>query len=708
MMRQLFLITFLLGTAYTVLGQKDKVLRGFSELNAKNYGLALQIFQELKDKNSSISNYGMALLYGETLDFKQIDSAIFYANESIQSYAENLVHIPRKQRIALNDLGWNLNEMNRLLQGFYGKKFNELQQMNSIAAINQFLLLAKDYEHLDAVIDLRDSLFLLECGQNQLACLIQLKLMSPNSRFSNQIQEQIEELGYKRWVQHGEEEEFYTYTLYHPRSIYKPLAEDEIYQLYVTQNDTIAFKRFIQLYPKNKNLDKIWRAFYQLSAGNYDQNKMRDFIARYPMYPYAENVRAELERFGKELFPYASPDGLMGYMDEQGIAVIPAVYDWIGDFKEGLAVVMKESSYGVINKQGQLHLPIAFEFISDFHNGYAIFSQNSTFGVVNRAGIKVIDNQFSDLEWAFGDLLVYENDGKKGVMNMQGEFLSPLMFNEVNPVNEMLAIVTIDGLSGVINSSLMRVIPIAYEQLIQNEHGFMVVNRGLRGIFDPFGKVLLPVEFNEIGELSQGFRLLRKGNAFSHVNCTSWRIADYWYATFPEAMRWSKMINGQFLILKNKKYVFVDTLQRITKLFPLIQLNTMDLVLTGIKEKNGKFGFWERNGKELSPFQFDYVEPLKNGQYLVTLSGQHGIYSKTGQLVLPCIYDDIVLWNENNFYIVQKGSKKGIFTMDGKEILPLDFDWVKKYNAQCWMLKKEGELMYFFPTSAKWITLTRN
>ncbi|MFM1810290.1 MAG: hypothetical protein RLZZ382_1515, partial [Bacteroidota bacterium] len=85
MMRTIFVIAFLLGTAYTVLGQKHKVLRGFSELNAKNYGLAWQIFQELKDKNPSISNYGMALLYGETLDFKQIDSAIFYANESIQS-----------------------------------------------------------------------------------------------------------------------------------------------------------------------------------------------------------------------------------------------------------------------------------------------------------------------------------------------------------------------------------------------------------------------------------------------------------------------------------------------------------------------------------------------------------------------------------------------------------------------------------------------
>lgn len=708
MMRSFFLISFLLSTAYTVLGQKDKVLRGFTELNAKNYGLALKCFHEIKDKNPSVSSFGMALLFGETLEFKHLDSAIFYTKEAIQFFPLNLSHISRKQGIALQDLGWDLEGMKRLLQVFYAKKFDELQKTNSISEITQFLIVAKDYEYRDAVLDLRDSLCFIACGQDQLACLLQLKLMSPKSKFIEQLQERIEELGYKRWVQHGKEDEFYTYTLYHPRSIYKPLAEDEIYHLYMTQNDTIAFKQFIQWYPRNKNIDKIWRAFYQLSAGNYDQNRMRNFITRYPMYPYAENVRAELERFGKELYPYASDDGLLGYMDEQGLVVIPAVYDWVGDFKEGLAVVMKGASYGVINKQGQLHLPIAFEFISDFHNGYAIFSQNSTFGVVNRAGIEVIKNQFNDLEWAFGDLLIYENDGMKGVMNIQGEFLSKPMYNEVNPVDDMLAIVTIDGLSGVINSSLIKVIPIAYEQVIQNEHGFLVVKEGQRGMFDPFGKALLPVEFNEIGELSQGFRVLRKGNVFSHVNCTTWRIADYWYTNFPDAMRWAKMINGQFLILKNKKYVFVDTLQRFTKLFSVNQLNTVAEVLSGIKEKNGSFGFWDRSGKELSPFQFDYVEPLKNGQYLVTLNGQQGIYSNAGQPVLPCIYDDIISWNENNYYVVQKGSKKGIFTMDGKEILPLEFDWVKKYNEQCWMLKKDGELMYFFPTSAKWITLTRN
>lgn len=708
MMRLLFLTLFVLSSAYHLHGQKDKVLRGFSELNNKNFGLALKYFQALKDKNPSVSSFGMALLYGETLEFKHLDSAIFYTTEAIQLFPQNVSHISRKQEAALQKMGWGQEGLKQMLQGYYGKKFNELKNTNSIEQINQFLMVAKDFEFKDEVLGVRDSLFLIGCDQDQLACLLQLKLISPTSKFMIQLQERIEELGYKRWIAHNKEDEFYTYILYHPRSIYKPLAEDEIYHLYVKQNDTLAFKRFIQMYPANKNIDKIWRAFYQMSTGNYDQQKMRNFIARYPMYPYAENVRAELERFGKELYPFASEDGLLGYMDEQGLEVIPAAYDWVGDFKEGLAVVMKESLYGVINKQGQLHLPISFEFISDFHNGYAIFSQNSSFGLLNRAGIEVIKNQFNDLEWVFGDLLIYEKDGLKGVMNIQGEFLAPPMYNEVNPVDDMLAIVTIGGLSGVISSSLIKLIPIAYEQVIQNEHGFLVVKEGLKGMFDPFGKSLLPVEFNEIGELSQGFRVLRKGSVFSHVNCTTWRIADYWYANFPDAMRWAKMINGQFLLLKNKKYVFVDTLQRINKLFPVNQLNTVAEVLTGVKEKNGSLGFWDRSGRELSPFYFEFVEPLKNGQYLVTMNGQQGIYSNTGQLVIPCVYDDINAWNENNYYVVQKGSKKGIFTMDGKEILPLEFDWVKKYNEHCWMVKKDNELMYFFPTSTKWIKLTRN
>lgn len=707
MMRSFWMTLFVLNALFSAIGQRNKVVRGFSELNAKNYGFAKQCFSENVAKNPSISAFGRALLYGKTQEFKQIDSALYYTKEAIRLFPDNYTRLSRKRRAMLEPFGWSIDGLNGFLQDLYAEKFEDLRALNELAAIDQFLQVSNDYAQRAEVINLRDSLYFLTCGQNQLACLIQLKLLSPYSKFMDQILGEIEALEFKRWVHQGTEEAFYAYILYHPKSAYKLLAEDELCQIYLLQNDTTAFKRFIQSYPANKNIDKIWRAFYQLSAGNYDQSKMQRFILRYPMYPYADNVRAELERFGKELYPCANSEGLLGYMDEQGEVVIPAVYDWAGDFKEGLAVVMRAESYGVINKQGQIHMPVAFEFISDYHNGYAIFSQDSKFGLVNRAGLKVIDNQFSDLEWAFGDLLIYERDGLKGLMDVQGGFLSPLVYNEVNPVNEMLAIVSVDGLFGVINSSQMKVIPMEYEQIIQNEQGFMVVKDGLRGLFDPFGKQLLPVEFNEIGEISHGFRVVRKGNLFSHVNCLTWEVADYWYPYFPDAMRWSKMVNGQFLIQKNKKLVFVDTLQHLTKLFPVNQLNSVAEVLSGIKEKNGSFGFWDRNGKELSPFQFDYVEPLRNGQYLVTWHGQQGIYSSEGRSVIPCLYDELILWNENNYYVVQKGSKKGIFTTDGTEILPPEFDWVKKYNDQCWVLKQEGELMYFFPSNTKWIKLSK-
>ena len=553
MKRCFFLILMFSALAIHVIGQNNKLTRGFLELEAKNYGLSIQHFSAINSKYSSISNYGLACLYGNTSEFEQVDSAIFYLNKALQSYVVCRDKLSRNRRDDLQRVGWDEVNMQNMLHSMYVRTLKQLQEAHDVEGLSRFISNTSDLTLQPVARDFRDSLWLARCDRNSMACLLELKICSPKTTYMAELNARIEEVGFKRWVAHGTEDELSTYILYHPRSAYKCLAEDELFHLYLEENDTLRFKYFITHYPKNQNVDKIWRAFYQLSAGNYDPQRMRWFIEQYPAYPFVSSVQAELQSFGKELYPYASNEGMMGYMDEHGAQIIPASYDWVGEFREGLAVVMLGDNYGVINKQGQVHIPVKYDFISDFHNGYSIFELNAAFGLFNRAGIVVINNEYADLEWAFGDLLVYENDGKKGVMNIQGDFLSPLMFNEVNPVNEMLAIVTIDGLSGVINSSLMRVIPIAYEQVIQNEHGFMVLNGGVRGIFDPFGKVLLPVDFNEIGELSQGFRLLRKGNAFSHVNCASWRIAGSWYTNFPDAMRWSKMINGQFLILKNKK-----------------------------------------------------------------------------------------------------------------------------------------------------------
>ena len=690
-----------MGLAVYVNGQNHKLTRGFYELKGKNYGLSFHYFRTLKGKYSSISDYGIACLYGTTLEFEQVDSAIFYLNNSLQSYAGCLKNVSNNRLGTLKHFGWEEQHIKQMLDSLYARKFYQLKNAKDMDGLNHFISNSSDLKLGAMARDFRDSLWLVTCDRNSIACLMELKLTSPKSSFIDQINERLEEACFKGWVSHGTEDELSSYVLYHPKSSFKRLAEDELFHMYMEANDTLRFKYFITHYPENQNVDKIWRAFFQLSAGNYDPERMRWFIEQYPTYPFASSVREELRSFGKELYPYASKEGMMGYMDEHGVPVIPASYDWVGEFSEGLAVVMLGDKYGVINKQGQVHISVSYDFISDFMNGYSIFELNSTFGLFNRAGIVVITNEYDDLEWAFGDLLVYEREGLKGLMKINGDILCLPSFDELNPINEILAIVRRGGLAGVINSSLMEIVPIQFDQVLLSDKQFIASKAGLKGLYDVYGKELLSVEFDGIGEEYQGFRIVKKGQQFSHLNCKTWKLNSTWNEAFTSELKLGKMVNGQWLVRKKSKYFWIDTLGKLTKLFNFHQLNSVSEVISGIKEKNGKIGFWDRNGIELTPFQFDYVEHVRNDQYLVKMNEKMGVYSEKGTLLIPVAFDEITPWLNGQYYMVQRGTKKGIFTTNGVELLSQDFDLIKEFVVGCWMLKKESQLLYFFPDSKR-------
>ena len=702
MNRSFFALILCLLLNFIAFSQRQSCMKGFYALQQKNYGIAFVEFKSLYSRSPSIAAYGLALIYGTTREFKHIDSSIFYLNIAIESHASTPSRIIKSSISDLVKIGWEKEHMKALLDAFMREKFQSLKNEKELIGLTELLVILPPSFLKDSVLQFRDSLWLYTCDANSRACLMALQWSSPNSQYINAIKRRIDELEFQQWIVHGSEFELSSYIIYHPKSAFTSMAEDELYQLYLRSNDTVKFKSFISLYPLNRNVDKIWRAYYQLSAGNYNPILMRNFIDRNPTYPFVELVQDELESLGRALYPYATEEGVFGYMGENGEVLIPAEFDWVGEFIEGLAVVMKGDKYGVINKLGNIQIPISFDFISDFHHGHSIVKFDGAYGILNRAGITVIPNQYEDLDYVFGDLLVYELDGQKGLMNITGEHLCPPVFDELNSVNELLAIASKNGKMGVINSSLAEVIKFQYDRIMKVSLGFLVESKGLKGMYDLMGKELLAVEYDGIGESREGFLVLDKGGKFSHVNDQNWRINTSWYSGYENHLKFATIVNGQFLIQKKNIYYWIDTLKRTTRLFSFDKLNSVGEVLTGRKSKSGQLGFWDRNGVELSPFHFDYVEQLSNEHYLVSREGVSGIYSKVGVPIIPCNFDDIV-WYENTYYMVQIGTKKGIFTNNGKEILPVEYDWIKKFNDQCWVLNKAGELSYFFPNTQQWI-----
>jgi len=250
----------------------------------------------------------------------------------------------------------------------------------------------------------------------------------------------------------------------------------------------------------------------------------------------------------------------------------------------------------------------------------------------------------------------------------------------------------------------MEIVPIQFDQVMLSDKQFIVSKAGLKGLYDVYGKELLSVDFDGISDEYQGYRVVKKGQQFSHLNCQNWQLSPSWNESYVSDLSFGKRYKGQWLVRKKSKYLWVDTVGKLTKLFNFYQLNSVSEVLSGVKDKNGKIGFWDRNGAELTPFHFDYVEHLRNDQYVVKMNEKMGVYSEKGVLLIPVEFDEITPWLNGQYYMVQRGTKKGIFTKTGVELLPQEYDLIKEFVVGCWMLKKESQLLYFFPDSKRVIT----
>ena len=65
-------------------------------------------------------------------------------------------------------------------------------------------------------------------------------------------------------------------------------------------------------------------------------------------------------------------------------------YDWVGDFKNGFAQVIKiiegERKYGFINKEGKEVVPCVYDNVYDFSDGFAEVQKDGVWYKINTKG----------------------------------------------------------------------------------------------------------------------------------------------------------------------------------------------------------------------------------------------------------------------------------------------------------------------------------
>jgi hypothetical protein len=156
---------------------------------------------------------------------------------------------------------------------------------------------------------------------------------------------------------------------------------------------------------------------------------------------------------------------LYGFVDENGIEVIPCQYYWVSDFNDGIAAVWDTAinKVGYIDKQGNYLIEPQYDqsfyagpYSFGFYDGKAVASKEGIYYVIDKNNNIIAD--FENLGGEFSNfrpsdkvsegLLRFDVDGGSGFANMSGEWeIEPeLKYYRVGDFVNGLAIVKIDSL----------------------------------------------------------------------------------------------------------------------------------------------------------------------------------------------------------------------------------------------------------------------
>ena len=126
---------------------------------------------------------------------------------------------------------------------------------------------------------------------------------------------------------------------------------------------------------------------------------------------------------------------------------------------------------------------------------------------------------------------------------------------------------------------------------------------------------------------------------------------------------------------------------------------------------NGKFGYCTRRGKIIiNPEQVDksVIVEIDGTKYInVSKQGKYGAYSLEGKVIVPCEYDECLLYSipvrsprrgHLKYFCARKGGKESVYDLSGKQVIPLKYkeirynDWDDSYKG--FEGKLENEIAY--------------
>ena len=213
----------------------------------------------------------------------------------------------------------------------------------------------------------------------------------------------------------------------------------------------------------------------------------------------------ELDPFDPKIKPFKE-NNKYGFKNQRGRIKIPAKYDKVGFFQNGLASVYLNNQVALINKSGKTVVPFgAYDKMSSSRNGIIRVVKENKFGFLDVKGKEIIPCIFDKADFFRNGRSLVRKNNKEGIINIAGAEIIPIIYDKLIPLaSDSLMKIENDGKWGYLDYSGRIFVNAEFDELDKPLNGMIRVKKdGKYGFLNDKGDLVIPCKYDRAGPFTE-------------------------------------------------------------------------------------------------------------------------------------------------------------------------------------------------------------
>ncbi|MFM9840552.1 MAG: WG repeat-containing protein [Cyclobacteriaceae bacterium] len=306
-----------------------------------------------------------------------------------------------------------------------------------------------------------------------------------------------------------------------------------------------------------------------------------------------------------------------GLADLQNNILVPIIYKNIyalGTLR--YAVENQKGKIALFSENGKPITDFKIDSLSNFYKGYSIVYENGLQGLIDREGEVKLKTEYRAIKITDEGMISTQLPSEWLYLSDKNQVITKLVADDLFPTSSDLTIIQTGGKSGLIDSNQKIVLPVEFDQLGGAQQGKFIAERnGKWGMIKTDSEILIPFEYDSIH--------FQRNEIQTFIKYKGWQLLDS---------------TGN---VKSKK--FYDF------------IGEFDGVSYKVRTK-GYWGLMNLMGDEIIHCVFDSITDRQSQMVAVKFKGQYGIVDVRENWKLAPQPYPIQLVNENRYVLMQPGN----------------------------------------------------